>query len=66
MLGMIYGNFMGTTEEIGNMLQYTTQLRRDMARCILTEKSGKYVYTLDNRQGGGVMFAAPTDMYNRI
>ena len=38
MLGMIYRNFEGTVEEIGRMNQFTTQLRRDMARFIMTEK----------------------------
>ena len=37
-LGMIYGNMVGTVQQIGRMTQYTTQLRRDTARCIATEK----------------------------
>jgi hypothetical protein len=56
MLGMIYGNFEGTPDEIGKMNQFTTQLRRDTARCIMTEKlCKKDVYTLDNRTGDGVV-----------
>ena len=50
MLGMIYGNFVGTAEEIGGMVEHTTQLRRDTARCIATEEcTGLDVYTLDIR-----------------
>jgi hypothetical protein len=56
MLGIIYGNFEGTVEEIGRMNQFTTQLQRDTARCIMTEKlCQKDVYTLDNRTGDGVV-----------
>ena len=52
MLGMIYGNFSGTPDEIGKMVEHTMQLRGDTARCIVTEEStGKDVYTLDNREG---------------
>ena len=50
MLGMIYGNFGGTAEEIGDMTEHTTQLRRDTARCQVTEEcTGRDVFTLDNR-----------------
>ena len=52
-LGMIYGNMVGTVQQIGRMTQYTTQLRRDTARCIATEKDcGKACYTVDCRSGG--------------
>jgi hypothetical protein len=56
MLGMIFGNFQGSIEQIGAMNQFTTQLRRDTARCIMTETiCKKEVYTLDNRDGDGVV-----------
>ena len=47
---MIFGNFRGSTEAIGNMTEHTTQLRRDTARCLVTEEcTGTPVYSLDNR-----------------
>ena len=50
MLGMIYGNFCGTAEATGDMAEHTTQLRRDTARCQVTEEcTGRDVFTLDNR-----------------
>jgi hypothetical protein len=52
MLGMIFGDLHGTTEEIGNMRMFSTQLRRDTARCHVTELAvSKSVYTMDNRTG---------------
>ena len=49
-LGMIFGNFRGSTEAIGDMTEHTTQLRRDTARCLVTEEcTGTPVYSLDNR-----------------
>ena len=51
MLGMIYGDFVGTASEIGDMVEHTTQLRRDTARCLATEEcTGREVFTLDNRE----------------
>ena len=51
MLGMIYGDFVGTAAEIGDMVEHTTQLRRDTARCRATEEcTGREVFTLDNRE----------------
>jgi hypothetical protein len=54
MLAMIFGGYDGTPEMIGNVKGGTSQLRRDTARCVATERHvGKDVYTLDNRQGAG-------------
>jgi hypothetical protein len=55
-LGMMYGNFEGTLEEIGRMNQFNTQLQCYTAGCIMTETlCNKDVYTLDNRTGDGVV-----------
>jgi hypothetical protein len=52
MLGMVFGSLYGTVAEIGLMKDYTTQLRRDTARCISTELCvNREIYTLDNRPG---------------
>jgi hypothetical protein len=54
MLGMIFGRMVGSTEEIGKMVQHTTQIRRDTAQCLATEScSHRAVYTLDTRAGDG-------------
>jgi hypothetical protein len=55
MLGMIYGDMQGTAEMIalGNdYSNYSSQLRRDTARCVATETLCKRpVFTIDNRPG---------------
>jgi hypothetical protein len=54
MLAMIFGGYDGTPEMIGNVKGGTSQLRRDTARCVATERYvRKDVFTLDNRQGTG-------------
>jgi hypothetical protein len=57
MLGMVYGDFCSSDDTpavIANMVLYTTQQRRDTARCIATEVcSGREVFTLDTRGGVG-------------
>lgn len=52
MLGMIYGAMDGTPETIADSGDFTSQLRRDTARCVATERiCGRKVFTIDNREG---------------
>ena len=52
MLGMIFGAYVGSPEEIANAKEGTAQLRRDTARCVASEiYAEKDVYTVDNRDG---------------
>ena len=67
MLAMIYGEYDGSPETIGNMKVGTPQLRRDTARCISTEAYAcKEVYTLDNREGAGIAFRSDRHMVQNL